>query len=148
MKIITYLIIVLFIVGIIFYVKKSKVPMRIQTNNFFNENIIEQVKQNSFYRKEIITGAHSQVVIMNVPAGEDIGDEVHTVDQTFFFVEGDGQAIIHNVVSEIGPNCLLFVPAGTRHNIKNTGQEGLKLFTIYAPAQHEPGTIEKTKSEY
>jgi len=128
-------------------VKEKGIAMKIEAKHFFNENIIELVKQNSLYRKELITGSHSQVVLMCIPAGQDIGEEIHTVDQTFFFVEGRGQAVINGVVTDIFPNHLVFVPAKTHHNIKNNGQDNLALFTIYAPAQHKPGTIEKVKSE-
>jgi len=141
------MIIVVVIIGIVFYLKSSKVSTNMETKNFFNENIIELTKQNTFYRKELVTGAHSQLVLMSLAVGEDIGEEVHTVDQTFVFVQGYGQVIINNSVSDVFPNHLVFVPAGAHHNVKNIGLEELKLFTIYAPAQHEPGTLEKTKSE-
>lgn len=135
------------IIGIVMFMRHSTLLYNIVSAKFFNENIIAIVKQNSFYRKEIITGLHSQVVIMTIKVGEEIGEEIHDVDQTFFFVEGHGQAIIDGVASNIHPEYLFFVPAGTRHNIKNNGSEDLKLFTIYAPAQHKPGTVEKTKKE-
>lgn len=111
----------------------------------FNKNIMELAKQNTNFRKEVVTGSHSQVVLMSIPAGGEIGLEVHKVDQTLIFVQGRGQAILNNVTSEVLPNHLVFVPAGTQHNFKNTGTEELKLYTIYAPAQHKPGTIEKVK---
>lgn len=117
------------------------------SNMAFNENIFELAKKNTFYRKEIVTGKHSQIVLMSIPIGQDIGQEVHTVDQTLIFVQGHGQAIVNNTVSEVFPNHLVFVPAGTQHNFKNIGTNELKLFTIYAPAQHKPGTLEKIKSE-
>lgn len=148
MKRVWYVIIMMIVlIGIIAYIKNLKMSYENSSEKFFNENIIELVKQNSFYRKEIITGLHSQVVIMSIPAGEDIGEEIHEVDQTFFFVEGRGQAIINDIASDIYQNYLLFVPARTRHNIKNSGSESLKLFTIYAPAQHKPGTVEEIKKE-
>jgi len=148
MKRIWYTLIMLIVlIGIVVYIKNSKALYEPRNNKVFNENIIDLVRQNSFYRKEIITGLHSQVVIMNIAAGEDIGEEIHEVDQTFFFVEGNGQAIIDGNVSDIHPQYLLFVPAKTKHNIKNNGSGNLKLFTIYAPAQHKPGTIEEIKKE-
>jgi len=115
---------------------------------FFNKDIIKLTLENNFFRKEVVTGPHSQVVLMNIPVGEDIGEEVHRVDQTLIFVSGSGQAILNGEVSEISKNHLVFVPAGTKHNFKNTGKEDLKLYTIYAPAQHKPGTVEETKTEY
>ena len=113
----------------------------------FNKNIFELAQQNSFFRKELVTGKHSQVVLMNIPIGGEIGMEVHHVDQTLIFVEGHGQAIINGEISDVFAHSLVFVPAGTQHNFKNIGTQELKLFTIYAPAQHKPGTIQKSKNE-
>lgn len=113
----------------------------------FNENIFQQVKQNSFFRKVLVTGSHSQVVVMSIPVGGEIGMERHKVDQTLVFVQGHGQAIINGQISDIDPQSLVFVPAGAEHNFKNIGNGELKLFTVYAPAQHKPGTVEETKSE-
>lgn len=120
-------------------------------NKVFNVDIVALAKKNDFFRKEIVTGPHSQVVLMSIAVGDDIGEEVHKVDQTLIFVEGHGQAIVNGQVSEVFPNSLVFVPAGTRHNFKNIGSQPMKLYTIYAPAQHKPGALEKTKgpeSEY
>ncbi len=112
----------------------------------FHQNIIEAVKKNDNFRKEMITGKNSQLVIMSIPVGGEIGEEIHPIiDQTFFFVEGKGIAIIAGKTTEIAPEHLIFVPAGTKHNFKNTGSSPLKLFTIYAPPQHKPGTVQKTK---
>lgn len=114
----------------------------------FNKNIFELALQNTFFRKELVTGDYSQVVVMSIPVGGDIGLERHKVDQTLVFVQGHGQAIINGQVSDVYPQSLVFVPAGTEHNFKNIGTDELKLFTVYAPAQHKPGTVEETKSEY
>lgn len=111
----------------------------------FNQNIVKLCKENSFFRKEIITGSHSQVVLMSIPAGEEIGEEVHTVDQTLIFVSGHGKAIVEGSESDVYPDHLVFISAGTTHNFKNTGSKELKLFTIYAPVQHKQGTIQKIK---
>lgn len=113
----------------------------------FNENIFEAAKSNDNFRKELITGKHSQVVLMSIPVDGEIGQEVHKVDQTLVFVEGKGQAIINGHTSDVAPYTLVFVPAGAQHNFINTGDQPLKLFTIYAPPQHAPGTIEKDKPE-
>jgi len=115
------------------------------TTMIFNKNIFELVQQNTFFRKELVTGDHSQIVIMSIPIGGEIGLERHKVDQTLVFVQGHGQAIINGEISDIYPQTLVFVPAGVEHNFKNIGTNELKLFTIYAPAQHKPGTIEETK---
>ena len=113
-----------------------------------NENIFELTLKNDFFRKVIATGPHSQIVLMSIPVGAEIGEEVHKVDQTLIFVQGDGQAIINNNTSDVHAQSLVFVPAGTKHNFKNIGSQDLKLFTLYAPAQHPAGTVEKTKTKY
>jgi mannose-6-phosphate isomerase-like protein (cupin superfamily) len=84
---------------------------------------------------------------MSIPVGGDIGEEIHDVDQTLVFVAGHGQTIINGQSSDVYPNHLVFVPAGAKHNFKNIGADELKLFTIYAPAEHKQGTIEKDKAE-
>lgn len=127
---------------------KSSNDFNLRVSKMFNKNIIDLVLENDFFRKEIVTGPNSQVVLMNIAVGEEIGEEIHKVDQILIFVKGNGQAIIDDKVSEIHANHLIFVPAGTKHNFKNTGNQDLKLLTIYAPAEHKPGTIQKTKSEY
>jgi len=121
--------------------------MYINPKEFFNKNIFDIAIENAFFRKEIVTGPHSQVVIMCIPEGQEIGAEAHTVDQILIFVQGRGQAIINDVVSEVKENHLVFVPAGTKHNFKNTGSDYLKLFTIYAPAEEAVGTLEEKKVE-
>lgn len=113
----------------------------------FHDNIVELALRNTMFRKEIITGAHSQVVLMSIPVGGEIGMEQHAVDQTLIFVQGDGQALVNNQITELHKNSLFFVPAHTWHNFKNTGAQELKLFTIYAPAQHKPGTVQQDAQE-
>lgn len=113
----------------------------------FNQNIFQLTGDNSYFRQEILTGEHSQLVLMSVEPGEDIGEETHAVDQVLVFVSGQGEAVLDGERSPIGPNSLVVVPAGTLHNFVNTGQEPLKLFTIYAPPEEEPGTLHHTRAE-
>ena len=114
----------------------------------FNEDIVKLAKANSYFREVVATGPHSQVVVMSIPPGGDIGEEVHDdVDQTLVFVQGEGQAILDGEKSAVSVDRLVHVPAGTRHNFVNTGQVDLRLYTIYAPPEHKPGTIHKTKAE-
>jgi len=114
----------------------------------FHADIAGRARENTAFRQEIVTGAHSQVVLMSIPQGGEIGEEVHAdTDQTLVFVEGQGEAILDGVRSPITVNSLYFVPAGTRHNFINTGQQPLKLFTVYAPPEHAPGTVHATKAE-
>ena len=114
----------------------------------FNEDVLELARRNTYFREVLTTGSHSQVVVMSIPAGGEIGLETHPeVDQVLVFVGGEGLAILDGERSQVAAGRLVHVPAGTEHNILNTGQADLKLYTIYAPPQHAPGTIHRTKAE-
>ena len=114
----------------------------------FNEDIVKKAKANSYFREVLSTGPHSQVVLMSIPPGGDIGEETHTdVDQILVFVSGEGEAVLDGKKSHVGVGRLVHVPAGTRHNFVNTGKTDLRLYTIYAPPEHAPGTVRKTKAE-
>lgn len=114
----------------------------------FAEDIKKLTKENTYFRKVLHTGQHSQIVAMSIPVGGDIGEEVHpNTDQILFFVDGEGEAIINDETKRVEEHDVVFVPAGTRHNFKNIGDEDLKLFTIYSPSEHPKGTIHKTKEE-
>jgi mannose-6-phosphate isomerase-like protein (cupin superfamily) len=103
---------------------------------------------NDAFRRVIETGEHAQVVLMTVPVGEQIGEEVHPhTDQLFIFAAGHGEAIVDGRANPIAPNDLVFVRAGTRHNIVNHGSVPMRLITIYAPPQHRQGTVHLTKAE-
>jgi mannose-6-phosphate isomerase-like protein (cupin superfamily) len=114
----------------------------------FVGNIEEQTLANNNFRKVIFTAPHSQLVLMCLQAGEDIGMEVHDkVDQFFRFEEGEGKVIIDGEESETNDGFAVVVPAGSQHNVINTGTGTLKLYTIYSPANHPDGTIHATKEE-
>jgi mannose-6-phosphate isomerase-like protein (cupin superfamily) len=114
----------------------------------FNEDIVKRAKANSYFREVLATGPHSQVVVMSIPPGGDIGEEVHDdVDQTLVFVQGEGRAILDGEKSAVAVDRLVHVPAGMRHNFFNTGKVDLRLYTIYGPPEHKPGTIHKTRAE-
>ena len=114
----------------------------------FNTDIAEQAKRNRFFREVLATGSHAQVVVMNIPPGGEIGEETHSdVDQVLIFIAGEGVAILDGQRSRVGPERLVLVPAGTLHNFINTGTADLRLYTIYAPPQHAPGTVHRTKAE-
>lgn len=113
----------------------------------FNKDIIALTKENDFFRKEILTNENSQLVLMTVQPGDDIGEESHDVDQVLVFTAGNGEAVLNGERSKVAANSLVVVPAGTVHNFINTGNEPLRLFTIYAPPEEEPGTVHKTRAE-
>jgi len=99
------------------------------------------------FRRVLWTGQHSQLVIMTIPPGGDIGDEVHEVDQILTFVSGTAEARVGGDKKAIGPGDLVAVPAGTRHNFVNTGPNPLVLYTVYSPAEHADGAVHRTKEE-
>jgi mannose-6-phosphate isomerase-like protein (cupin superfamily) len=114
----------------------------------FNEDIVGMAKRNRWFRAVVATGPHSQVVVMSIPPGGEIGEEVHEgVDQVLVFVAGDGDAVMDGTRSAVGPDRLVLVPAGARHNVVNTGSSDLRLYTIYAPPQHSAGKVHSTKAE-
>ncbi len=114
----------------------------------FNVDIAAEAMANGDFRKVLSTGRHAQVVVMSIPVGGDIGEEVHEeVDQVLAFVDGEGRAILEGEESPVGPGRLVHVPAGTRHNFVNTGGTPLRLYTVYAPPQHRPGTIHRTQAD-
>ncbi len=112
----------------------------------YKGNIEELTLNNTYFRQVIYTAPHSQLVLMSLKPNEDIGKEIHTVDQFFRFESGNGKAIIDGKEYEVKDGDAVVVPAGSEHNII-AGSEGLKLYTIYSPFQHPDGTIHKTKQD-
>lgn len=115
----------------------------------FHADVEAETLGNTNFRKVLFTGAHSQLVLMSLLPGEDIGMEVHpNVDQFFRFEVGEGKAILNGEDVIFKANDVVIVPAGTNHNIINTSTTGpLKLYTIYSPANHPAGTIHATKAD-
>src|SRR4051812_15347414 len=121
-------------------------PMRCSVA--FNVDIVAVATANTFFRRVLSTGPNAQVVAMCIPSGGEIGEETHEhTDQVLAFVEGAGIAIVAGEESPVGPDRLVHVPAGVRHNFVNTGPGDLRLYTVYAPPEHAPGTIHRTKAE-
>ena len=114
----------------------------------FNVDIVAEAKANTYFRRVISTGPNAQIVLMSIPPRGEIGEEVHEhVDQVLAFVAGEGVAVLEGQESAVGPDRLVHVPAGLRHNVVNRGSTDLRLYTIYAPPQHANGTIHRTKAE-
>jgi mannose-6-phosphate isomerase-like protein (cupin superfamily) len=111
-------------------------------------NIEQKTQENENFREVLFTAPHSQLVVMSLLPGEEIGMEVHpNVDQFLRIESGTGKAILNGEESAISDGFAIVVPAGTNHNIINTGQGKMKLYTVYSPANHPPGTIHKTKAD-
>jgi mannose-6-phosphate isomerase-like protein (cupin superfamily) len=111
-------------------------------------NIEQVTRENSNFRKVLFTAKHSQLVVMSLNPGEDIGAEVHHLDQFFRCETGQGKAVLNGVEYDITDGFALMIPAGVRHNLINVSKDKpLKLYTIYSPPNHLDGTVFKTKAE-
>ena len=105
-------------------------------------------EKNSNFRRVLYTGKKLQLVLMSLKPGEDIGEETHPDRDQFFRVEkGEGEVWIDGHKTSIESDFAIVVPAGARHNVKNTGEKPLKLYTLYAPPEHADGTVQATKAE-
>jgi mannose-6-phosphate isomerase-like protein (cupin superfamily) len=111
-------------------------------------DILELTRRNADFREVIATGPNSQVVVMCLPPGGEIGLETHTqLDQVLVIVDGNGAVLLDGQVSPIGPGTLIQVAAGVSHNVTNTGTSPMRLYTVYAPPAHLPGTVHRTKAD-
>jgi mannose-6-phosphate isomerase-like protein (cupin superfamily) len=114
----------------------------------FIGDIEDLTEENTDFRRVLYTGRHLQLVLMSLEPGEEIGEEVHDDRDQFFRVEeGEGEVWIDANRTEIEDDTAIVVPAGARHNIVNTGDEPLRLYTLYAPPEHRDGTVHPTKAD-
>jgi len=114
----------------------------------YHANILKETNQNPNFRKVLFTGKKSQLVVMTIPPQGEIGEEIHAnVEQTLFFLSGSGEAILDSVRAPIVAGDVVVVTPGTHHNFINTGTEPMKVYTIYAPANHIDGRIHGTKAD-
>jgi len=110
-------------------------------------NIERATLDNENFRKVVYTAKHGQLVVMTLEPKEEIGEEVHKVDQFFRVESGEGKIIIDGHESYIENGYAAIVPAGYKHNVINTSNSHLKLYTLYMPPQHRNGTIHRTKAD-
>ena len=111
------------------------------------KNIESIAVKNKDFRQVLYTAENSQLVIMALKPKEEIGMEVHKLDQFFRVEEGTGKAVLDGVHTKISAGFAVLVPAGTNHNIINTGSGPLKLYTLYAPPNHRDGVVHHTRAE-
>jgi mannose-6-phosphate isomerase-like protein (cupin superfamily) len=111
----------------------------------FAQDIEQAAVENQDFRRVLYTAQHCQLVLMSLKPGEEIGMEVHDVDQFFRVEEGTGEAVLDGVTRAVQDGFALVVPAGARHNIVNTGSTALKLYTLYAPPHHRDGVVHSTR---
>lgn len=115
--------------------------------NGFVQNIEGLAIENSDFRRVLYTAKHCQLVVMSLKPQEEIGAEVHHLDQFFRVEEGTGVADLDGVRTAIGAGFAVVVPAGTNHNIINTGTGSLKLYTVYSPPNHRDGIVHHTRAD-
>jgi mannose-6-phosphate isomerase-like protein (cupin superfamily) len=113
----------------------------------FIQNIEDIAVKNEDFRQVLYTARNCQLVVMALKPGEEIGMEVHKLDQFFRVEEGTGEAVLDGVRTVISAGFALLVPAGTNHNIVNTGSVPLKLYTLYAPPNHRHGVVHHSRAE-
>lgn len=114
----------------------------------FIADIEDRTEANRDFRRVLYTGPHMQLVLMALQPGEDIGEEIHEdTDQFFRVEEGKGEVWIDGRATAIESDFAIVIPARAKHNIKNTSDKPLKMYTIYAPPHHADGTVHKTKAD-
>lgn len=104
-------------------------------------------EKNEDFRRVLWTGKHTQLVIMTIPPGGEIGEEVHEVDQVLTFVSGAAKAKVGGQTRNVVQGDLVAVPAGTKHNFVNDGPNPLVLYTVYGPPEHADGAVHRTKEQ-
>jgi mannose-6-phosphate isomerase-like protein (cupin superfamily) len=115
--------------------------------NGFVQDIEGLAVKNEEFRRVLYTAKHCQLVVMALKPKEEIGAEVHQLDQFFRVEEGSGEAVLDGVRTAIQAGFAVIVPAGTNHNIINTGSVPLKLYTLYAPPNHRDGVVHHTRAD-
>lgn len=111
-------------------------------------NIEQLALENTNFRQVLYTARNSQLVLMSLPPGGEIGSEVHTLDQFIRVEQGQGQAVLNGVTYELEDGSAVVVPAGVEHNIINTSTtESLKLYTLYSPPEHKDATVHATREQ-
>jgi len=110
-------------------------------------NIEEETFKNTDYRRVLYTTKNSQLVLMNLQPGEEIGMEVHHLDQFIRIEQGTAKAILDGVEHEVSADFAIVIPAGMKHNFVNMGENELKLYTVYSPPEHKDGLVEKIKAD-
>lgn len=114
----------------------------------FVDDIEKLTTGNQDFRRVLYTGHHTQLVLMALSPGEEIGEEVHEDTDQFFRVEqGEGEVVIDSRSFPIRDGSAIVVPAGARHNVRNTGGQSLRLYTLYSPPHHEDGTVRHTRAD-
>ncbi len=108
-------------------------------------DIEKETKENENFRKVLYTAKNCQLVVMCIQPGDEIGEEIHDLDQFIRIEDGEAKAVLNDVEYEMEDDYAVVIPAGVKHNLINTGDEPLKLYTIYSPPEHRDGVIHQTR---
>lgn len=115
--------------------------------NGYITDIEKETIENDNYRQVLYTGNYSQLVLMSIEPGDEIGAEVHGLDQFIRLEKGSGKAVLDGEKHDLKADHAVVIPAGTEHNVVNTGEETMKLYSIYSPPEHKEGTIHENKAD-
>ncbi len=110
-------------------------------------NIEKATLENTDYRRVLYTAKNSQLVLMHIQPGDEIGEETHHLDQFIRIEEGEATVTLDGVDHALSAEFAVVIPAGTRHNVVNSGDIGLKLYSLYSPPEHKDGTVHPTKED-
>ena len=143
--------VVVFSVVTVFFLTKISTPPTAVNNKpipvSYHGNIVTDTQENTNFRKVLFTGLNSQLVVMSIPPGGEVGRETHKyTEQTLFFLSGTGKGELNGTEFPIGPGDVVVVVPGTDHNFWNTGTDDLKIYTTYAPPNHIDGRVQATKA--
>ena len=111
------------------------------------QDLSATTESNPDFRQVLYTAKHTQLVVMSIPPQGEIGEEVHTLDQFFRVESGTGSAVLDGVATPVSDGFAILIPAGTKHNITNTGADDLKLYTLYSPPNHRDGVTHHTRAD-
>lgn len=111
-------------------------------------NLEKETKENTDYRRVLYTAHYSQLVLMSIEPGDEIGEEVHGLDQFIRIEQGEAKVILDGVETEMKDDWAVVIPAGTQHNVINTSEDTvLKLYSVYSQPEHKDGTVHETKAD-
>lgn len=134
------------IIASLIIVSKQKISKVLPMS--YHTNIIQETQTNEYFRRVLFTGKNSQLVVMSIPPNGEVGAETHKyTEQTLFFLSGTGEGELNGKKFPINPGDVVVVVPGTEHNFRNTGNEDLKIYTVYAPPNHIDGRVHKTKAD-
>ena len=115
--------------------------------NGYVTNIEKATLENDNYRKVLYTAKKSQLVLMTIQPGDEIGMEIHELDQFIRFEAGKATVILDGVEHSVEDDWAVVIPAGAEHNVVNTGDVPLRLYSIYSPPEHKDGTVHASKAD-